>query len=137
MSTSKTAPRFSDPAVKAAFAAYPQGLRERLLALRGLVHEAAADAGCGPLEESLKWGQPAWRPKRANAGTTVRADATKDGGYALYIHCQTTLAAEFRDLYPKLFRYEGDRALLFRADEAPPSDALRHCIALALTYNKR
>ena len=132
-----TAPRFADPKVKAVFAAYPQGLRARLAAVRNLVHEAAEKAGVGPLEESLKWGQPAWRPKRANTGTTVRADATKDGGYALYIHCQTTLAAEFRDIYPGLFRYEGDRALLFDANEAPPTDALRHCIALALTYHKR
>jgi hypothetical protein len=137
MSTAKTAPRFSDPTVKAVFAAYPQALRQKLLALRELVFEAAADADAAPLEESLKWGQPAYRPKVANTGTTVRLDATKSGGYALYIHCQTTLAAQFRDLYPKRFRYEGDRALLFEAGEDPPREELRHCIALALSYHRR
>jgi len=137
MSTPKTAHRFADPKVKAAFAAYPQGLRDKLLGLRALVLEAAKDADCGPLEESLKWGQPAYRPKAPNTGTTVRIDATKAGGYALFVHCQTTLAADFHELYPKQFRIERDRALMFEAGETPPKAELKHCIALALTYHRR
>jgi hypothetical protein len=138
MSTPKTAHRFEDPKVKAAFAAYPQGLREKLLGLRALVLEAAKDADCGPLEESLKWGQPAARPKAPNSGATVRLDAMKAGGCALYVNCQTTLAAEFRDLHPGRFRDEGDRPLLFVADETPPPrDERKHCVALALSYHKR
>lgn len=129
--------RFSDPKVKAVFAAYPQALRVRLLGLRELVFAAAEEAGVGPVDESLKWGQPAYRPKAPNTGTTVRIDATKAGGYALYIHCQTTLATEFRDLYPGLFRYEGDRALVFEACEAPPKAEMKHCVALALSYHQR
>lgn len=129
--------RFSDPNVKAVFAAYPQGLRGRLLGLRALVFAAADDAGVGAIEETLKWGQPAYRPRAPSTGTTVRLDATKSGGYALYVHCQTTLASQFRDLYPGRFRYEGDRALLFKVDEAPPRAELRHCIALALSYHRR
>ena len=94
-------------------------------------------AGVGDIEESLKWGQPAYRPKAANTGTTVRIDATKEGGYALFVHCQTSLADEFRNLYPRRFTIERDRALLFKAGEAPPRDDLKHCIALALTYHAR
>ena len=129
--------RFSDPKVKAVFAAYPQGLREKLLSLRELVLEAGAQADVGLIEETLKWGQPAYRPRAPNTGATIRLDTTKEGGYALYVHCQTTLAAEFRDLYPKRFRYEGSRALLFDADETPPREQLKHCLALALTYHRR
>ena len=66
------------------------------------------------------------------AGVNVKA-----GQYALYVHCQTTLVGDFKALYPNDFRYEGARALHFDARQAPPADALRHCIALALTYHRR
>ena len=57
----------------------------------------------------------------------------------MYFHCLTTLVATFRELYPDELSFEGNRAIIFSEDEALPEDALRHCIALALTYhlNKR
>jgi hypothetical protein len=58
---------------------------------------------------------------------------------AVYFHCQTDLVATFRELYPDEFRYGGNRSILFNTDDAIPEPALRHCVALALTYhlNKR
>ena len=56
--------------------------------------------------------------------------------YAAYFHCQTNLVGTFRELYPEL-RFEGNRAILLDAKEEPPEAALRHCVALALTYHLR
>ena len=60
------------------------------------------------------------------------------GQYAVYFHCQTNLVATFRELYPEL-SYGGNRSILLDAADQIPETALRHCVALALTYhlNKR
>ena len=55
--------------------------------------------------------------------------------YAVYFHCQTDLVATFRELYPKQLTTAGNRAIVFNADDAIPEAALRHCVALALTYH--
>lgn len=127
-----TAPPFADPGVEAAFAAFPEAFRERLLALRALIHETAD----GPLTESLKWGQPAWRPVTGKAGTTVRVGIPKGAAdvVALYVPCSTTLIETYRDLYGEVMRFEGKRAILLPLAEPLPSEALAHCIRLALTY---
>jgi hypothetical protein len=54
-------------------------------------------------------------------------------------HCQTNLVETFRELYPTELSYSGNRAIILNADDAVPEPALRHCVALALTYhlNKR
>jgi hypothetical protein len=129
---------FSDPAVEAVFQAYPDALRRPLLRLRALIFEAARENACvGDLIETLKWGQPAYLPARPRIGTTIRLGALKDrpDAYALFVHCQTSLADTFRGLYGETLSVEGDRAIVFSARTEPPRDALKHCIALALTYH--
>ena len=127
-----------DPAVRAVFDGQPPALRAALLELRGHVLAAAAGSGrVGELTETLKWGEPAYLPKTARIGTTVRINAVKGSAdrYGVYFHCQTTLLESFRHLYPDAFSYEGNRAILLRVGEAYPVDALRHCLTLALTYH--
>jgi len=134
-----------DPNVAAVFEAYPPHVKARLLRLRALILEtAAATEGVGALEETLKWGQPSYLTPETKAGSTIRIDTIKSGSgqygqYAFYFHCQTTLADTFRELYPGAFRIERNRAIVFDANDEIPEEALRHCIALALTYhlNKR
>lgn len=131
---------FDDVSVRSVFEAYPVTVRTSLLRLRDLILEtAAATEGVGPLEETLKWGQPSYLTPKTKSGSTIRIDQVKGeaGRYALYCHCQTSLIENFRALYPEDFRFEGNRALLFDAENPPPEDALRHCIALALTYHAR
>ena len=135
-----TSPAFSDPDVEAVFSAYPETLREPLLALRRLIFSVAAETdGVGRLVETLKWHQPAYLTKAPKSGSTIRIDALKgsDERYGLYVHCQTTLIPTFRELYPEDFTFEGKRALIFSTREAVPQDALKHCSALALTYHAR
>jgi len=120
----------------AAFAAYPPQLRAKLKALRALILRTAKETeGVGPLEETLKWGQPSYLTK-SNSGTTVRIDR-HGKGCALFVNCQTTLIAQYRDLYPRDLKYEGKRAIVFDIAKDPPIEPLRHCIALALTYHQR
>jgi len=131
--------RFSDPSVKAAFEDYPQlirgsleDLRETILEVGDLIH------GAGAIEESLKWGQPAYRAKRPGVGTTVRIGTQAAGTeYALFVHCQTTLIDDFKALYRNRLKFVDNRALVFAVGEVPPMEPLKHCIALALTYGRR
>jgi hypothetical protein len=130
----------SDPAVGAVFGAYPKSLKAKLLALRRLILEtAAATKGVGELQETLKWGQPSYLTAATKSGSTIRIDQVKAAAnqYALYFHCQTDLVATFRELYPNELTTDGNRAIIFNADDAVPEAALRHCVALALTYHLR
>jgi hypothetical protein len=129
---------FADPAVDAVFKAYPPPIKSKLLALRRLIFDTARTTrGVGRLEESLKWGQPSYLTKESKSGSTIRIDQVKSGTgqYAVYFHCQTDLVATFRELYPHEFSYGGNRRILFGAGDRIPEAALRHCIALALTYH--
>jgi Domain of unknown function (DU1801) len=129
---------FTDPAVQAVFDSYPPAPRQRLLQLRDLIFDAARTiAAHSPLIETLKWGQPSYLPAKPRIGTTVRIDALKgsDDGYALYVPCQTTLIAGFRERYPAIFSFSGNRAILLSTREQVPQTELRHCIAMALGYH--
>ncbi len=126
-------------AIEAVFAAYPAAVRAKLLALRRLILDTAdSTEGVGALEEALKWGQPSYLTTESKSGSTVRIDQVKaaPGQYAVYFHCQTDLVETFRELYPEL-RYGGNRSILLDAGEKLPEKALRHCVALALTYHAR
>ena len=88
---------FASPAVEAVFAAYPEPARGRLMALRRLILEtAAATDGVGPLDETLKWGQPSYLTPKSRSGTTIRIDRLKTGGYGLFVNCQTSLIETYR-----------------------------------------
>jgi len=132
-------PHIADKDVKAVFDAYPVRLRSRLLALRGLIFDAAKNADVGKVTETLKWGEPAYLPARPKVGTTIRLNAVKGSSerYLALFHCQTTLLSTFRELYPKDFVFEGERALVFSVDGKVPAEPFKHCVALALTYHKR
>jgi hypothetical protein len=133
----KKAAANSASAVEAVFDAYPRPVKARLLALRRLILDTAkATNGVGLVEETLKWGQPSYLTPETKSGSTIRIDQVKPGPgqYAVYFHCQTNLVETFRELYPEL-RYEGNRAILLGTDDKLPEAALRHCVALALTYH--
>ena len=133
-------PKFTDRNVEEAFDALPAAARAGLLAVRALIFEAAAQtAGVGRLEETLKWGQPSYLTPDTASGSTIRLGVPKSAqhDYALFVHCQTDLTRQFETNYPGLFEFEGTRAVLFRADKPIPAEALKHCIAMALTYHSR
>jgi len=130
---------FANAAVAAKFDAYPPNVRRKLLALRELVFRTAtATEGVGEIEETLKWGEPAYLT-RNKSGSTVRMDWKKNDPdhYAMYFNCQTTLVDTFRTLFPHDFQFDGNRALVFSLDGQVPQDALALCIAASLTYHAK
>jgi hypothetical protein len=137
-----TRAKTSNPAVDAIFSAYPTPIRAKLLALRRLIFDTAKTTkGVGALQETLKWGQPSYLTAETKSGSTIRIDQVKSAAdqYAVYFHCQTDLVATFREMYPTELSYGGNRSILLNAEDDIPEPALRHCVALALTYhlNKR
>jgi hypothetical protein len=133
---------FPNPDVEAVFSSYPKPLQAKLLGLRRLIFDTARTTeGVGALEETLKWGQPSYLTPETKSGSTIRIDRVKSSAdqYAVYFHCQTDLVETFRELYPTELSYEGNRSIILNAEDTIPEQALRHCVALALTYhlNKR
>ena len=132
---------FESSVVAQAFGACPAPARARLLALRELIFRTAAETpGVGELEETLKWGEPAYLTAASKSGSTIRIGWKKPHAtqYAIYFNCQTTLVDTFRTLFPGEFRFEGNRAIVFDVAEAEavPADSLTLCIAAALTYHR-
>jgi hypothetical protein len=107
--------------------------------LRELVFDTAADIdGVGEIDETLKWGEPAYLTARSKSGSTIRIDWKKSTPqqYAMYFNCRTTLVQTFRTMFPHDFRFEGNRAIVFGERDVVPLDALSLCIAAALTYHR-
>ena len=130
------------PNVAAVFASYPEPIRRKLLDLRALIFAVAEQImDVGALEETLKWGEPAYITAASKSGSTIRIGwkKAKPTQYAMYFNCQTTLVDSFQTQFPTAFRFEGNRALVFEEADEVPIEALRMCIAMALTYhsNKR
>ncbi|EKS37294.1 DUF1801 domain-containing protein [Afipia broomeae] len=130
---------FNDSNVAKVFAAYPEDVRAKLMKLRAIIFETAETIdGVGPLEETLKWGQPSYLTTETGSGSTIRIDREKsDGRVAMYFHCQTDLVETFREFYPTQMEYGGNRSILFKVATRIPENALRHCVGLALTYHAR
>ena len=125
------------PDVREVFAAYPDPIREKLMLLRRLVMETAAETeGVGALQETLKWNEPSYLTK---GGSTIRIawKSSKPDQYGMYFNCQTSLIDTFKELYTDTFSFEGNRAMVFDLADALPENELRHCSSLALTYHRR
>ena len=126
------------PEVAAVFDALPGAARDRLLALRRIILAAAKASDVGEIEETLKWGQPAYLPKSPRVGTTVRLGWSEDDPtqVAVYVHCQTRLLDQFRARFPDEFAYDGNRALRLPVSGPFPEAALQQIAAMALTYHR-
>lgn len=126
-------------AVAQVFDTYPAAMRQKLLGLRELIfNTAAATKGVGKLEETLKWGEPAYVTAQSKTGSTIRIGwkQKNPSQYAMYFHCQTDLIERFRTLFPSDFRFEGNRAIVFEETDSVATDSLAVCIAAALTYHR-
>ena len=118
------------------FSQYPPSVRPQMLRLRELILEVANDLEeVSSLEETLKWGEPAYLTKH---GSTIRIDwkeKTPDQ-YAMYFKCTSKLVPSFREVFGDLFTFEDNRAIVFKLNEPIPEPALKQCIAAGLRYHK-
>jgi Domain of unknown function (DU1801) len=130
---------FENAEVAAVFERFDTAQKTALLALRQIVFDVATKTrGVGRLEEVLRWKQPSYITAETGSGSTIRIDAQKGSAqhYAMYFHCQSGLVEHFRLLYPKVFRFEGKRAMIFEVGSPLPEAELQHCVSLALTYHR-
>lgn len=106
--------------------------------LRTLIYDVAARTpDIGEVEESLKWGEQSFTPKKRNIGSSVRIAPRSNGDVALMFICHTNLVEEFREHYPDALEFEGNRAIVLADGQEFDREALAHCIVLALSYKLR
>ncbi|KQU69860.1 hypothetical protein ASC75_06850 [Aminobacter sp. DSM 101952] len=123
-----------------ALSRHPEAVQARLLDIRGLIFEVAAEtAGVGPLTETLKWGEPAYLTEASGSGSTVRLGVARSfpGKCAVFFNCNTTLLETFRSHVGGELEFEGNRAVIVPAEAAIPKAVLASCLRAALTYHQR
>lgn len=126
--------------VAKALSRYPEPMRARLLAIRGIIFAVAAETdGVGPLTETLKWGEPAYLTEASKSGTTIRLGTAKPNieECAVLFNCRTTLVETFRSHFADVFAFAGNRALVVPIGKALPQQPLKLCLRAALTYHRR
>jgi len=126
--------KFQDPGVEKVFAGFPAPERQNLLLIRTRIFNIAKQTSrIGPVTEALRWGQPAYLTLDSRSGSTIRLGVLKQGGYAVFTHCQTKIMADFKHAAPDL-AFDGNRAVHFQASQSPP-DILDFLIHRALVYH--
>jgi hypothetical protein len=126
--------------VAGAFSAFPERVRVRLLEVRRLIFETAANIqGVGPLTETLKWGEPAYLTEASGSGSTIRLGwlPSSEHECAVLFNCRTTLVDDFRSQFPRVFAYEKNRVILLDPSKPLPEAPLSTCLGMALTYHRR
>jgi Domain of unknown function (DU1801) len=122
-------------AVEAAFVAMPRQSQNRARELRRLVLDTARACGIPGLEETLKWGEPAYLAGKS--GTTVRIGYDEvSGDCKLLVNCQTSLVEEWRARFGDRLAFEGNRAVRVPSHVPMDTGALRACIKDAFAYHR-
>ena len=115
---------------------YPKSVQKQLLKLRQLIIRTAQKIESNePLVETLKWGEPSYLTKQ---GSTIRIDwkATSPDQVSMYFHCRTKLVDTYKELYGDQLKFASNRAIVLPCNEKIPTQALKHCVELALTYHR-
>jgi hypothetical protein len=127
---------FGDKAVEKAFAAFPTEALKTAFALRDLIFDVAAQTPqAGPIEETLRWGQPAYLTSQTRAGSSLRIGLMKTGEVAIFAHCATTIISTYATTFPEMDRIEGNRAVVFSSADDIVPERLRLLIQHGLTYH--
>lgn len=121
--------------VQQKYDSYPDLIKPLMLELRDLVFSTAAENQLGEIEETLKWGEPAYL---ANQGSTFRMDwkAKAPDKIGLYFNCPTLLVETFRELFAHEFTFSGNRAILLDRRQPLPTLEITQCIYMTLNYHK-
>ena len=124
--------------VQAVFDRVPEVPLRRLLEMRALIFAAVEATGAGPLQECLKWGEPAYLPVRPRVGSTLRLGwkPERSGTCSIFVNCNTDLVDRFRTHFPEAFTYHGARELRLSATGTFAEAAFQQVAAMALTYHR-
>jgi hypothetical protein len=113
--------------------------RDILLQARTLIFEVAReDEHIGEIEETLRWGEPAYITCKKKTGSTIRLAIEKQRGQpAIFFNCKTTLVEEMRARFGAELSYSKNRAILLPRLDETVETALKFAIGAALTYHLR
>lgn len=132
-------PPFASQEVEQVFDNYPKNVRLKLLTLRTLILDTANEIpALGKIIETLKWGEPSYLPSKPGIGTTIRIDwkTREPNVYAIYFNCRTSLVSSIQAIYGETLQYNGNRSLHFPLETPLPTEVLKDCISMALTYHR-
>ena len=120
--------------VKKKYDAYPDGVQKYFLNIRAAIFEVAKAEGLD-IEETLKWGEPSYLAK---GGSTIRVDWKPKfpNQLSVYFNCKTSLVETFKEVFGNVFRYEGNREVIFSLSETLPLTEFKTCVSLSLRYHK-
>ena len=122
--------------VARAYGLFPVPLHALAMDLRVVVFTVAARMELPDLEETIKWGEPAYLPGRG--GTTLRIGYGRDATVCkLLVNCQTTLIDGWRQRFEGRLVFEGNRAVLLAPGVPFDRGAIETCVADAFVYHKR
>jgi hypothetical protein len=114
---------------------WPEPIQAPVLQLRALIFATAKRIDKLPVDETLKWGEPAYSTHK---GSTIRlgwSDKSPEH-YRLHFICTSKLGDAYRELYGDILTIEARRALVFHQSDVLPADAVSSCIALAMRYHE-
>lgn len=113
---------------------YPERAMHAFLQIRAVIYKLVEQNQLGPLEETLKWGQPSYL---CATGSTIRVDWQQDdaNSIALFFNCKTILVETFREIFADTFNYQGNRAINLPLDKPIPQE-LEVCLLMALQYHR-
>ena len=103
-----------------------------------MVRDVADHADLGPITESLKRGQPAWRADRPHTGTTLRVwwDARAPDRIDCLVDCKTLIAARVHERFPDSFATDARRRLTVDLRAERDMGALECVAHLSLAYHR-
>ena len=128
---------FQDSDIEDIYNAFPSPIKIKCLQLRRAIFDIACnDPKIGIIEETLRWNEPAYIPSQSKSGSMIRIqhNPNKPYDFALVFLCSTTLIAQFKEQYPNIFTFGGNRTLEFMAAQPLPMSEINNCILQALTY---
>jgi len=127
---------FEDANVEAVFASYPASHKSHLITIREIILDTAEALELPEgIEETLKWGEPSYLPKKPRVGSTVRIGNFDMDHVGLYFNCRTMLVESFRSMYGDELTYSKNRAVLFKLGEPLPKRMVEMCARMALRYH--
>lgn len=129
----------TDPApsdVRATYQSWPAPAMQQAWQVRTILLDTAPAIGSAPVVESLKWGEPALRPRRG--GTTLRIawSPRQPDDIGLFVDCKTDLCQRMSGDFPQAFSYAPPRAMYLPVAGDLPKDALRHLARIAFRYKR-
>lgn len=121
--------------VQTKFDDYPDSVKVRMIELRRFILSLIEREELGPVEETLKWGEPSYL---VETGSSVRIDwkMKTPNHFYVYFHCQTQLIETFRELHSDRLTFQGNRAIVLDIEQPLPTAELEQSLLMAFQYKK-